>query len=159
MKRSELSWPELNRLATGLALLGGSVMSLCFCLNLLSLDDLAGFLTSNELSFARRNWFLATMGAAFVLPALLSARWIKNQPLAVTSRTLWDWGHRAAPLIVVGLAAPLLVRSVFIESPLVVLLWALVVGLIAALSITGSLEHGGMPRKLSSPLERFQSTA
>ena len=104
MKRSELSWPELNRLATGLALLGGSVMSLCFCLNLLSLDDLAGFLTSNELSFARRNWFLATMGAAFVLPALLSARWIKNQPLAVTSRTLWDWGHRAAPLIVVGLA-------------------------------------------------------
>jgi hypothetical protein len=62
-------------------------------------------------------------------------------------------------LIVVGLAAPLLVRSVFIESPLVVLLWALVVRLIAALSITGSLEHGGMPRKLSSPLERFQSTA
>ena len=159
MKRSELSWPELNRLATGLALLGGSAMSFCFCLNLLSLDDLAGFLTSNELSFARRNWFLATMGAAFVLPALLSARWIKNQPLAVTSRTLWDWGHRAAPLIVVGLAAPLLVRSVFIESPLVVLLWALVVGLIAAISITGSLEHGGMPRKLSSPLERFQSTA
>lgn len=62
MKRSELSWPELNRLATGLALLGGSAMSFCFCLNLLSLDDLAGFLTSNELSFARRNWFLATMG-------------------------------------------------------------------------------------------------
>ena len=157
MERRELPWPELTRLCVGLALLGGAAMSVSFCANLLFLDDLAVFLTTNELSFAHRNWFTATMLVAFALPSLFSARWIKTQPLAVTSRSLWDWGHRAAPLIVAGLAAPLLARSVFSESPLTVLLWSLVVGLFAALSISGSLEHGGMPWRLSSPLERVKS--
>ncbi len=157
MRRDEIPWPRLTQLALGLVLLGGAAMSLCFVVNLLLLDDLAGFLTKNELSFAHRRWFTASMLVAFALPSLASAPWLKEQPLALTSRTIASWGRRAAPLILLGLCAPLLLRSAFSGSTLTVLLWALVIGLLAAIFFTGFLDERDKARMPASPLARAES--
>jgi hypothetical protein len=153
----EIPWPRLTQLAVGLALLGGAAMSLCSVVNLLLRDDRVGFLTSNELSFAHRNRFTTAMLLAFALPTLACARWIRHQPLNVTSRAIGSWGQRAAPLILLGLAAPLLVRSAFSDSTLTVLLWALVLGLLAAIFFTGFLNQSRSSQMPASPFEHAEA--
>jgi len=159
MKLREASWSEAIQLATGLALLGAAATSLCLCVNLWLLDDQTKFYTANKLSLLHRNWFTASMLVSFALPWLAVAPWLLNQPFASVSRGAFRWGHRAAPFIVLGLAAPLLNRAAYSKDPMTTLLWTLIVGLLAAVLLTGFFDHGRLPVKLSSPLERSKSRA
>lgn len=75
----------------------------------------------------------------------------------MTSRAIGSWGQRAAPLILLGLAAPLLVRSAFSDSTLTVLLWVLVLGLLAAIFFTGFLNQSRSSQMPASPFEHAEA--
>jgi uncharacterized membrane protein len=159
MRLREARWSEAIRLTSGLALLGTAAMSLCFCANVLLLDERTEFLAANRLPLLHRDWFAASMLMSFAVPWLVAMPWIIKRPFEEASRTLWRWGHRATPFIALGLAAPLLDRSANSNDPLTTLLWALVVGLLAALLLTGSLERAGLPVERPWPVGRSGSPA
>ena len=104
-----------------------------------------------------RNWFTVSLLLSFALPWILTLPWLIKKPLAKVSSKLWLWGHRASPLILLGLAAPMLDRGAYSKDPLTALLLTLVVGLLAALLLTRSFEYGDWPVKLRSPLQKSSS--
>jgi len=157
MKLREASWPRAIQLASGLALLGMAAASLSYCVNLILIEGRTKFFAGNDLPMLHRNWFTISLLLSLALPWILTLPWLIKKPLAEVSSKLWLWGHRASPLILLGLAAPMLDRGAYSKDPLTALLLTLVVGLLAALLLTRSFDYGDWPVKLRSPLQKSSS--
>lgn len=157
MKLREISWPRAIQLASGVALISTAAMSVTFCVNLLLIDDPTKLFTGNKLAAAERNWFTVSMLASFVVPWLVAAPWSMRKPFAEVSASVWRWGHRVAPLILFGAAAPMLDRAAYSNDPITTLLWTLIVGLLAASLFQRAFDEGRLGVKLSSPLERSRA--
>ena len=144
------------RFLIGASWLGAAAASICFCLNLLFVEDRAALWSRNELDPLQRNIFVFTLITSAALPTVIAAVTIRRRSLEAVANDLWLWGHRLAPLVLLTPIAPLLDRDSFIGRPITSLSYVLIIGLSAAFIGTRSIEEGFAPRpapKISGPAQ------
>jgi uncharacterized membrane protein len=131
-----------GRFVVGVSWLSAAAASLSFCVNLLFIEDRAALWTKNELDPLQRRVFVILILVAAALPAIASAAAAWRHSLKSVADQVWVWGHRAAPLVLLAPAVPLLDRESFIGQPITALSYMLLIGLAAAAIGTRCLEEG-----------------
>jgi len=139
------------RFLVGVSWLGAAAASVCFCVNLLFVEDRAALWKSNELDPVQRRLFVVSMIVSAALPALIAAIAIRRRSLVAVADDVWLWGHRLSPLVLLAPIAPLLDRASFIDRPVTCLSYMLVIGLAAAAIGTRCLERGFPKEAVPSP--------
>jgi uncharacterized membrane protein len=122
--------------------LGAAAASVCFCINLLFVEDRAALWKSNQLDPAQRRVFVVLVLVSAGLPALIAAVAARRHSLSAVADRVWVWGHRVAPLALLAPIAPLFDRASFIGRPTTTLSYMLLIGLCAAAIGTRCLERG-----------------
>ena len=130
------------RFLVGVSWLGGAAASVCFCINLLFVEDRATLWTENQMDPVERRLFVVLMIASSLLPALVATITIRRRSLRAVADDVWLWGHRLSPLVLLAPIAPLIDRASFIGKPITTLSYMLVIGLAAAAIGTRCLERG-----------------
>jgi uncharacterized membrane protein len=124
------------------AWLGAAAASICFCVNLLFVEDRALLWADNQLDPIQRRIFVVTMLVSALLPALVAALTTQRRSLERVAADVWCWGHRLSPLVLLAPIAPLIDRASFIGGPITSLSYMLLIGLTAAAVGTRCLERG-----------------
>ncbi|MGB5312735.1 MAG: hypothetical protein WBN38_11750, partial [Polyangiales bacterium] len=130
------------RFLIGAAWLGAAAASLCFCVNLLFVEDRAALWTDNQMDPIERRLFVVLVIVSALLPGVLAALTIRWYSFADVAGRVWLWGHRLSPLVLLAPIVPLVDRASFIGKPITALSYMLVIGLCAAAIGTRFLEHG-----------------
>ena len=130
------------RFFIGAAWLGAAAASVCFCLNVLSIDDRAALWGENQLELLQRRFFAVTVLVSALLPGLFGLLKICRRSLSEVAERFWIWGHRVSPLVLLALIVPLFDREVFLGRPKTLLSYMLLIGLSAAAIGTRCLERG-----------------
>jgi uncharacterized membrane protein len=130
------------RFLVGVSWLGAAVASVCFCINLLFVEDRGALWVGNALDPVQRRLFVVSMIASTLMPALVAAVTIRRRSLPAVAEDVWLWSHRLSPLVLLAPIAPLIDRASFIDRPITALSYMFVVGLMAAAIGTRCLERG-----------------
>jgi len=130
------------RFLIGAAWLGAAAASLCFCVNLLFVEDRAALWTDNQMDPIERRLFVVLVIMSALLPSVFAALTIRWRSFADVADWVWLWGHRLAPLVLLAPIVPLVDRASFIGKPITALGYMLVIGLSAAAIGTRFLQHG-----------------
>ncbi len=120
------------RLLAGAVLIGVSAMSVCLCVGLWLVEDRAALFAQNHLAHSSRTALAVSMIVAASAPVLAALIGLSRGRTNSLSESFWRWGHRLAPLILLGPIAPLLDRDAFLSRPITALLWMLLIGFVAA---------------------------
>ena len=147
------------RLLAGTSLLGLAAMSVCATLGLAFVEDRQALFSENALPMPTRIALTVAILVAGALPVVAGLFAALRRGTVASSQIAWRWGHRVAPLILVGLLAPLLDRATFVKRPITVLCWTLVVGLLAAVLGTRFFEEGLEGRPIAKPTARPSAAA
>ena len=84
------------RFLVGVSWLGAAAASVCFCVNLLFVEDRAALWKSNELDPVQRRLFVVSMIVSAALPALIAAIAIRRRSLVAVADDVWLWGEKSA---------------------------------------------------------------
>ena len=122
--------------------LGAVAASLCFCINLVFVEDRAALWAENQLDPVQRRIFVVSLIVSALVPTVVAAFTIKGRSFTAAADDLWLWGHRLSPLALLAPIAPLIDRTSFVDRPITSLSYMLVIGLAAAAIGTRCLERG-----------------
>lgn len=148
MNRPSSAPPDGARFIIGAAWLGAAAASVCFCLNVLPIEDRAALWKDNELALLQRRIFAITVLVSALLPGIVGLFEIRRGSLSEVAERFWVWGHRVSPLVLLAPILPLFDRDVFVGKPITSLSYMLVIGLCAAAIGTRCLERG-FPKRLA----------
>ena len=130
------------RFLVGASWLGAASASICFCINLLFVEDRAALWAESLMHPVQRRLLVVLMIIAAALPVIIATVTVRRRSLVAVADDLWIWGHRLAPLTLLAPIAPLIDRQSFIGTPITTVSYMLVIGLSAAAIGTRCLEEG-----------------
>ena len=142
MSEPEAVGQDRVRFLVGVSWLAASAASLCFCINLVFVDDRAALWATNQLEPTQRRIFVITLLASALLPLVVASLAIARLSLGRVTAVVWRWGHRLSPIALLAPIAPLLDRASFIGTPITSLSYMLLIGVSAAAIGTRCLERG-----------------